>query len=158
MQRTLASALAVLAATAGLSAGMQGGMPNLSGTWKMNLEKSKFERPGPTGITVTFDHKDPSITEKLTLTNDGTDRSVDVKYTTDGKETTQTVMGALTQTSAKWEGKALTLEWKADGGRLMRRTFTAAADGKSITMIVVQGGPNGTATDTVLLEKQAPAK
>jgi hypothetical protein len=40
----------------------------------------------------------------------------------------------------------------------MRRTFTAAADGKSITMIVVQGGPNGTATDTVLLEKQAPAK
>jgi hypothetical protein len=128
--------------------------PNLSGTWKMNAAKSKFERGGPSGITIKFDHKEPSISEVLSLTNDSGDRTVEAKYTTDGKETTQAVMGTSAQTSAKWEGEALTIEWKAEG-RNFSRTISLGADGKTMTIIVKQTGPDGQGlTDTVVLEKQ----
>lgn len=129
--------------------------PNLTGTWKMNAEKSKFEQGGPSGITIKFDHKDSSLSETLTLTSDGNDRSVDLKYTTDGKETPQDVMGRNAQTSAKWEGDALMITWKADGDGGFNRKITVSADGKTMTMVVKQASGDGsTSTDTVVLEKQ----
>ena len=128
---------------------------NLSGTWKMNAEKSKFERGGPSGITIKFDHKDNSLAETLTLVNDGNERGVDVKYTTDGKETSQDLMGQPAQTSVKWDNDGWLIEWKAEGGRNFVRKVTLSADGKTMTMVVKQSTPDGgTATDTVVLEKQ----
>lgn len=126
---------------------------NLTGTWKMNSDKSKFEQGGPSAITIKFDHKDNSLAETLTLTNDGSDRSLDMKYTTDGKETSQEIMGATGQTAVKWETDGWLIEWKAEGRSFVRK-ITLSADGKTMTMIVKQDSPNGTSTDTVVLEKQ----
>lgn len=127
---------------------------NLSGTWKMNAEKSKFERGGPSGITIKFDHKDGSLAETLMLVTDGGDRTVDLKYTTDGKEASQDLMGSVTQTAVKWETDGWLIEWKAEG-RSFNRKLTLSADGKTMTMVVKQSSPDGeTATDTVVLEKQ----
>ncbi|MEK7830029.1 MAG: hypothetical protein AAB401_03035 [Acidobacteriota bacterium] len=145
---TIFTALAFCLLTVFASA--QTKQPNLTGTWKMNAEKSKFEQGGPSAITIKFDHKDSSLSETLTLTNDNNDRSVDLKYTTDGKETPQDVMGRNAQTSAKWEGDALMINWKADGDGDFSRKITVSADGKTMTMIVKQS----TSTDTVVLEKQ----
>lgn len=129
--------------------------PNLSGTWKMNADKSKFEQGGPSGIVIKFDHKDSSLAETLMLVTDGGERSVDLKYTTDGKENPQDVMGRNAQTSAKWEGEALMINWKADGDGGFSRKITLSADGKTMTMIVKQtSGDGSTSTDTVVLEKQ----
>lgn len=128
--------------------------PDLTGTWKMNAEKSQFEHGGPSGITLTIDHKEPSLSETLMLVTDGGDRSVEAKYTTDGKETAQEVIGTTAQTSAKWEGDALTIDWKIENASFSRK-ITVSADGKTMTMIVKQSNPNGeSATDTVVLEKQ----
>lgn len=128
--------------------------PDLTGTWKMNPEKSQFERGGPSAITLKIDHKEPAISETLMLVTDGGDRSVDAKYTTDGKETAQEVIGTTAQTSAKWEGDALTIDWKIENASFSRK-ITVSADGKTMTMIVKQSNPNGeSATDTVVLEKQ----
>ena len=136
----------------------QAKQPNLSGTWKMNAEKSKFEQGGPSEIIITFDHKDVSLSESLKLTTPNGDRTVETKYVTDGKEATQEVMGAATKTFAKWEGDALIIDWKVEGANFNRK-LTLSADGKTITMIVKQSSPDGqSATDTVVLEKQEAKK
>jgi len=133
--------------------------PNLTGTWKMNAEKSKFERGGPSDITLKFDHKDTSLSETLMLTTPNGDRSIEAKYTTDGKEATQEVMGGRqAQTSAKWEGETLTIAWKAEDGSFIRK-ITVSGDGKTMTMIVNQSRGDGqSVSDTVVLEKQEARK
>jgi hypothetical protein len=132
--------------------------PNLTGTWKMNAEKSKFERGGPNEITLKLDHKDSSLSETLIIASNNGDRTIEAKYTTDGKETTQEIRDRQNQTSAKWEGETLTIEWKAEGSTFSRK-LTVSADGKTLTMIVNQSRPDGqSATDTVVLEKQEARK
>jgi len=153
-----ALSLCLLAAFANTTATAQTKQPNLSGTWKMNAEKSKFEQGGPSEITIKFDHKDSSLSETLTLVTSNGDRTIDTKYTTDGKEAAQEVFGTSGQTSAKWETDTLTIEWKIEGGSFARK-FTVSADGKTMTMIVKQSSPDGqSATDTILLEKQDAKK
>ncbi len=148
---TIFTALALCLLTAFASA--QTKQANLTGTWKMNAEKSKFERDGPSAITIKFDHKDNSLAETLTLTHDGSDRSLDLKYTTDGKDTSQDLMGQPAQVAVKWQSDSWLIEWKAEGRSFVRK-LTLSADGKTITMIVTQTSPDGTATDNVVLEKQ----
>ncbi|MBS1786912.1 MAG: hypothetical protein JST85_04285 [Acidobacteria bacterium] len=152
IRTTIFAAFALCLLTAFASA--QTKQTNLTGTWKMNSDKSKFEQGGPSAITIKFDHKDNSLAETLMLTNDGGDRSVDLKYTTDGKESTQEVMGQPGQTTVKWESDGWLIEWKAEGRSFVRKV-TLSPDGKTMTMIVKHTNSDGeSATDTVVLEKQ----
>lgn len=129
--------------------------PNLTGTWKMNADKSQFERGGPSGITIKFDHKDNSLAETMMLVTGGGDRTIDLKYTADGKEAAQSdLMGMSGQSTVKWDAATLLIEWKIEGGSFNRK-ITLSPDGKIMTMIVNQISPDGSAsTDTVVLEKQ----
>ena len=127
--------------------------PDFSGTWKMNREKSKFERGGPDAILIKIDHKEPAFAENWTVSTPDGERSLQAKYTTDGKETEQEVMGRMSKTSAKWEGDALVIEFKSEEG-FFKRKITLSADGKTITKVVTQSGDNGQTEDTVVLEKQ----
>ena len=128
--------------------------PDFSGTWKMNREKSKFERGGPDAILIKIDHKEPAFAENWTVSTPDGERSLQAKYTTDGKETEQEVMGRMSKTSAKWEGDALVIEFKSEEG-FFKRKITLSADGKTITKIVTQSPRDGEQTeDTVVFEKQ----
>jgi hypothetical protein len=128
--------------------------PDFSGTWKMNREKSKFERGGPDALLIKIDHKEPAFTENWTVSTPDGERSFQAKYTTDGKETEQEFMGRTAKTSAKWEGDALVIEFKSEGG-FFRRKITLSADGKTITKMVTQSPRDGEQTeDTVVFEKQ----
>lgn len=150
---TIFTALAFCLLTAFASA--QTKQPNLSGTWVMNAEKSKFEQGGPTGITIKFDHQDTKLNETMMLVTGGGDRTMDLKYTTDGKEAAQELMGTTGQSIVKWEGDTLSIEWKIEGGSFNRKV-SVSADGKTMTMVVKQTSPDGnSSTDTVILEKQA---
>ena len=153
-----AFSLCLLAAFVAIDAAAQAKQPNLTGTWKMNAEKSKFEQGGPSDIIIKFDHKDSSLSESLIATTPNGDHTVEARYTTDGKETTQEVIGGQAQTSAKWEGETLMINWKQEGGSFNRQ-ITVSADGKTLTMIVKQSSPDGQSTaDTVVLEKQEARK
>ena len=153
-----ALALSLFATVAAINVAAQTKQPNLSGTWKMNTEKSKFENGGPSDITIKFDHKESTLAESLMLVTGGGDRTVEAKYTTDGKESAQDVMGVSAQTTAKWEGEALLIDWKIEGASFSRK-ISLSADGKTITMIVKQSSPDGqSSTDTVVLEKQEAKK
>jgi hypothetical protein len=148
-----AFAFCLFTIVATIDATAQTKQPNLTGTWKMNAEKSKFENGGPSSITIKIEHKDANLSETLTLGTDNGERSLDAKYTTDGKVTTQEVMGRTAQTNAKWEGDALIIDWKADDGGFTRK-ITLSVDGKTMTIVVTQSNHGQSSTDTVVLEKQ----
>lgn len=127
---------------------------DLNGTWKMNPAKSHFADNGPTAITIKFVQKDSNLHETLTLTGDGGEHSLELKYTTDGKEGVNQIGEDNAKTTAGWEGNALVIEWKGDG-RSFRRRITLSGDGKTMTMSVHHDEPGGgAAEDTVVLEKQ----
>jgi len=128
--------------------------PDFSGTWKMNPQKSKFAAGGPDAILIKIDHKEPSLAEDLSLSTPDGERSFQAKYSTDGKETEQNVMGRTAKTSAKWVGDSLVIEFKATEG-FFNRKITLSADGKTMTVIVTQSRDGGeSAEDTVIFEKQ----
>jgi len=128
--------------------------PDFSGTWKMNREKSKFAVGGPDSLLIKIDHKEPAFVENWTVSTPDGERSFQAKYTTDGKETEQEVMGRTAMTSAKWEGDALVIEFKSEGG-FFKRKITLSADGKTITKMVTQSPKDGEQTeDIVVFEKQ----
>jgi hypothetical protein len=82
----------------------------------MNPAKSKFgPQGGPGNITIKFDQKESSLTEALTISDSNGEETVELKYTTDGKETVQEIAGASVKTIAKWEGEALLIEWRGEG-------------------------------------------
>ncbi len=128
--------------------------PNLSGTWKMNPQKSKFTGGGPDGLLIKMEHKEPAFAEDWSLSTQNGERTFQAKYTTDSKETEQDVMGRTAKTNAKWEGDALVIEWKAEAG-LFKRKITLSADGKTLTMMVSQSGNSGEVREeTVVFDKQ----
>jgi hypothetical protein len=127
--------------------------PDFSGTWKMNREKSKFERGGPESLLIKIDHKEPAFVEDWTMTTPNGERAFQAKYTTDGKETEQEVMGRTAKTSAKWEGDALVIEFKTESG-FFKRKITISADGKTITKVVTQSSDGGQTEDIAVFEKQ----
>ena len=128
--------------------------PDFSGTWKMNREKSKFAGGGPDSLLIKIDHKEPTFVEDWSMSTPNGERSFQAKYTTDGKETEQEVLGRTAKTSAKWEGDALVIEFKSEGG-FFKRKITLSADGKTITKMVTQSPRDGEQTeDTVVFEKQ----
>jgi methionine-rich copper-binding protein CopC len=127
--------------------------PNLTGTWKMNESKSKFVHNIPSEITIKFDQKDSSFTESFTITENNGEHKADLKYTADGKETTNQIDNQAVQTTARWEGETLVIEVKFEQGNLIIRKITISSDGKTMTMIVHR--PEGeNVDDTVVLEKQ----
>ena len=134
-------------------AGAQG-KPNVTGTWKMNAEKSKFERGGPKNITIKFEQQESTLREALILTNDQGEQTLNFTYTLDGKESEQQIEGQSIKASARWEGSSLVLAFKNEEGFSFVRKVTVSADGKTITMAVTQINPNGTVNDVVVLEKQ----
>jgi hypothetical protein len=128
--------------------------PNFSGAWKMNREKSKFSGGGPDAVLIKIDHKEPALTEDWSMTTSDGERSFQAKYTTDGKETEQNVMGRMAKTSAKWVGDALVIEFKTTEG-FFNRKITLSADGKTMTKVVTQSKDGGESSeDTVVFEKQ----
>jgi hypothetical protein len=153
--RTARRALA-LAVAVGLGAALAAAQskPDLNGTWKMNPSKSKFgPQGGPGNITVKFDQKESSLTEALTIGDSGGDQTIELKYTTDGKEAAQEIAGTSVKTTARWEGEVLVIEWRGEG-RAFHRKITLSADGKTMTMAVHQVRPDGEVDETVVLEKQ----
>jgi hypothetical protein len=129
--------------------------PNFTGTWKMNPAKSKFERGGPDAITIKLDHKDNNLSEAVTISNSGNERTMEGKYITDGKESEVQMGGDTAKATVKWEGDALVIEWKAVEGRFFRRKLMLSTDGKTLTLNVTQSQGDGSqAEDVVVLEKQ----
>lgn len=135
--------LLAFAAMASLAAGK----PNFSGDWKLNIDKSDFgPMPPPTSQSMKVQHDDPNL--KVTTQRSGPqgDDTADAKYSTDGKETTNTVQGQETKTTTTWDGDALVMNTKLDfqGNAItFNRKWTLSTDGKSLTDNIHVTSPQG---------------
>ena len=129
--------------------------PNFSGAWKLNLEKSKFGAlEGVSNMEVKIDHADPSFSESITLTSGAGDRIFEGKYTTDGKESDVKLPVGAAMAIAKWEGDALIVEWKNEGGFHLRRKYIISADGKTLTVRSRNPSQQDEDSDIIVLEKR----
>ena len=124
-----------------------------SGTWKMVPDKSKFNGGGPSSIVIKLEFKEGTISETMTMGGDNGERSFSATYTTDGKESTQEVMGRSAKTSARWEGSTLIIKFDDGNGSPFIRKFTLSEDGKTMT-VVRPTNDQGGQDETIVFEKQ----
>jgi hypothetical protein len=106
--------------------------PNLSGTWKLNLNKSKLApRHGPGGDSYTIKHSEPRLEMKHMFSG----RSEIYSYVTDGKERVANRSPQDGETRAKtyWDGDTLVVE-KHQAGSFWVSRYTLSQDGKVLAV------------------------
>jgi hypothetical protein len=129
-------AMIVMAALSALAVAAE--RPNFSGEWQLDLDKSSLgPMGGPASMSQKVEHADPDMTvTRSTSGGPQGDQTVTLKYSTDGKETTNMLMGLPVKTVASWEGSALVIKMTADAnGQTIQVTdrVTLSDDGKVMT-------------------------
>jgi hypothetical protein len=154
--KKLMSTLFVIAAAASIA--MAADKPDFSGSWKMDADKSVFgPMPPPTSLTRKIAHKDPDLSVDEARSGAQGDMNMTMKYSTDGKETTNSLMGNDVKSKAVWDGKILVITSNANfGGADVKLTdkWTLAEDGKTLTIAQTISAPQGDFDLTYVLLKQ----
>jgi len=154
--KTLMSTLFVIAVAAGMA--LAADKPDFSGDWKMDADKSVFgPMPPPTSMTRKIDHKDPEISVTEARSGPQGDMNTTMKYSSDGKETTNSLMGNDVKSTAAWEGKILVVKSNLDaGGTQIKFTskYSLSDDGKTLTQGLSISAPQGDFDMTYVLVKQ----
>jgi hypothetical protein len=154
--KKLMSTLFVIAALAGMA--LAADKPDFSGDWKMDADKSAFgPMPPPTAMTRKIDHKDPMVSVNESRSGAQGDMNMTMKYSTDGKETTNSLMGNDVKSKAAWEGKVLVINNTGNfGGADVKFTekWTLSDDGKTLTAVQNITAPQGEFELTFVLLKQ----
>ena len=106
----LASALLLSAASASAK-------PNFTGLWKMDASQSNFGQiPGPASMERTIKHVDPAMEISTTQAGARGEVKSQVKYTTDGKESPNTLRGEVVKSICQWEGDTLVIRYSRPVG------------------------------------------
>jgi hypothetical protein len=154
--KKLMSTLFVIAAAANMA--MAADKPDFSGNWKLDADKSTFgPMPPPTSMTRKVVHKDPDLAVDQAQSGDQGDQNTSMKYSTDGKETTNSMMGNDVKSKAVWEGKTLVITSAANfGGADVKLTdkWSLSDDGKTLTDVLGISAPQGDFEMTFVLVKQ----
>lgn len=125
--------------------------PNFTGTWKLNVAKSDARDDGPQSLTVTVDHKEPTLTYTVKGTPGGQDIGETATLRTDGTPTKGsndiTIVG-------HWDGPTLILEGTApDTSPIFEVHLSLSADGKTITRVVIVKNGNQQETRHEIYDK-----
>lgn len=155
--KILLSALFLIAAATNVA--MAADKPDFSGDWKLDADKSTFgPMPPPSSLTRKIDHKDPDLTVNTSQSTEQGDMNVTAKYSTDGKETTNSMMGNDVKSKANWDGNTLVIVSNANfGGTDIKITnkWKLSDDGKTLTDAMnISGTPQGDLDITYVLVKQ----
>lgn len=112
-------------------------VPNLSGTWVMQADKSDFGMmPGPQSRTDIFDHQEPKLTIKRTTTSPNGESSSTLVYAVDGKPYQNTVGANEITSTLNWDGATLVSVSTLSTGQgevTITDRFTLSADGQTLT-------------------------
>ena len=160
MKRLLQTALLLCAALSIVNAqdNKPAAKPNFSGTWKLNVEKSNFgPTPAPQSIIDVIDHKDPALHMASTRVVDGVEDKNNLSWTTDGKDSSNTMRGNEVKSKVTWDGATLLFDSTVDvqGSTItLKDKWTLSADGKTLTMARHFVTLEGEADATYVLEKQ----
>lgn len=133
--------------------------PNFTGDWKLNADKSDFgPMPPPSSMTVKVDHADPNLKVATTQSGAQGDVSYEAKYTTDGKESTNSMGPMEAKSTVNWEGDALLFNTKLEAGEMKfdaKGKWMLSEDGKTLTQTIHITSAQGEFDIKQVLEKQA---
>jgi hypothetical protein len=148
--------VALLAAVFGLLQAQA--KPNFSGTWNLNTGKSDFgPMPAPDTRTDRITHEDPELKDSYTQSGQMGEVTAEIKYSTDGKETTSSVRGNEIKCTARWDGDELVIAGKTsfNGADVtLADRWSLSADGKTLTILRHVNSPMGEIDQKIVLEKQ----
>ena len=129
--------------------------PNLTGVWKANIEKSKFNGPPPTEYLVIFDQQDSKLTEKTRALGPHGEQRASFTYNTDEKPSMNSFQGLPMRTQASWSGGVLVLEAKVAGRpATISEKYALSSDGNTLTITSAMTADGKTMERTLVLEKQ----
>jgi len=155
-EKGVGGASAVSAAAAKVS---NGARPNLTGTWKLNVNKSDFGvMPPPDSQVDVIDHKEPVLKVKVSAEGAQGKQEYELNSTTDGKEATNTMMGQPVKSTTVWEGSNLVTNAKLtiqDNDISLKQVFVLSDDGKTLTVNAhIVMGAMGEMDQKMIYEKQ----
>lgn len=143
-------------------------MPDITGVWKADLQKSKLAGPPISEYLVVFEQKtvelDHKTGEKATevdeLTGTKTQRGqsrATLSFLPSGKAFVRSYQGVPTRITACWQGNTLTVNAETAGRpATMKRVYELAPDGQTLTIQITQSGmgPGPEQHSTLVLLKQ----
>jgi hypothetical protein len=111
---------------------------DFSGSWRADVEKSRFRGPAPDAITMEITHCDPDLRQEMVVTSpSGAQDQIVFQCRTNGQRDGCLLNGTPIRCRAGWEGKELIIEsWLQAGPREMhfRDCWSLSPDGKSLAM------------------------
>jgi hypothetical protein len=154
----LVTVLASLLALSGVAALHAQDKPNFSGSWAINLAKSDYgQMPAPTKLEEEIDHQDPVMKIKLQAAGPMGEITSESKYSTDGTEVTNEIMGNQIRSRARWDGADLVIESAGNfNGTDIKITdrWSLAPDGKTLTVKRHFEAEQMAADQTIVLDKK----
>jgi hypothetical protein len=133
--------------------------PNFTGDWKLNADKSDFgPMPPPSAMAIKIDHDDPNLKVATTQSGAQGDVSYEAKYTTDGKESTNSMGPMEAKSTVNWDGDALLFSTKLEAGEMKfdaKGKWMLSEDGKTLTQTIHITSAQGEFDIKQILEKQA---
>ena len=113
--------------------------PNFSGDWKLNLSKSEYGQvPAPESVVRSIKHQDPVLEISTHQKGQAGDVMNSLKYTTDGKECTNTTQTGEVKGTAKWDGNKLVISSTRKIQTFditSKETWSLSDDGKTLTIL-----------------------
>ncbi|HMF97270.1 MAG TPA: hypothetical protein VKE96_23385 [Vicinamibacterales bacterium] len=86
-------------------------VPDFSGVWQLNLEKSTFRGPSPREILTNIEHREPMLIQTtLIVAADGGEQLWIFTLDTSGSESTNTTTAGEVQSRAHWNGSELVID------------------------------------------------
>jgi len=133
--------------------------PNFSGTWKLDVEKSEFgPMPPPTSMTREIKHAEPNLQIKTTTVSQQGELTLELKYTTDGKETTNATRLGDIKGTAQWEADAIVVRYTVvnpqAGEMKFEDRWTLSPSGKVTTVVSKISGAFGETERKLYFDKQ----
>lgn len=137
---------------------MQAKTPNLTGTWKANIEKSVFGRSAPRSLVYKVsDTPEGLFLSEIQIDADGNESAAELRFDRGGKETVNQMgdLEARTTLTDSEDGLRETTKFTGSNGSFARKsTITVSPDGKTMTLDSVFTGESGETQVKIVFEKQ----
>jgi hypothetical protein len=126
------------------------------GTWKLNLQKSRFSNPAPKSSTITFFAMENGMIFLLeTVDSTGKVSQFRAAEPFDGEVKGESVIPGATVTGTRVDSNTVVLVFKKDGNEVRRVTENASKDGKTLTRTRKEKNTEGIELeDIAVFEKQ----
>lgn len=131
--------------------------PNFTGTWKVNLQKSKLQIPPPESSVFVVEHAEPSLRLTRTHVFQGKSDTFTMQLTTDSKEVVHQDDKRTIYSRAYWKGNVLVFDSRvvvkgAEATNVVR--YRMAKDGQSFTARERLRSPQRNYENVRVMEKQ----